>query len=259
VIVDVANARELQELGARAIDRTLEIGRRELELRLAPGSYSGVPIELGSTGPALGRLTLRAADVDDPPQFSDLSLRLRAEHVRLEHLVFSATRRELPIIALEGRRVELHRCAVVGCRLDSPPGGRLIELAGPGAAGATATLRDCWFVDDHAPGEGTVLIAAEGYDHVELAGVAFVGNDARVTLAPRAATVRLDRCLATQAADDAVLLATAPDTIATLESCVLGRPTDAGRAIAAAREAALRATLPDPIALASSLGLTFLS
>jgi hypothetical protein len=240
VIIEVTSASELQELGSRAISEVGNNGRRELELRLAPGRYEGVPIELGAAGSELGRLTLRATDPDRPPQLSDLSLRLRAEHVRLEQLVISATRRALPILAVEGRRVELRRCAIVGCRLESPPGGRLVELvASPGASAATATLQDCWFVDDHAPDHGTALIASEGHALVELDRVAFVANHAGVTLAPRAATVRLNRCLAAAAGADAVFLAlTAPDARATLDRCVLAWPA-AGRLVATTRDGAV--------------------
>jgi hypothetical protein len=234
VIVEAASAAELQDLGARAIDE-LRSGEGDLELRLAPGRYEGVPIGLGTVGPAIGRLILRAADPDRPPDLSDLTIRLRAEHVGLEHLVIAATRRAMPIVALEGHRVEMRRCAMVGCHLEGPPGGRLVELIASGD-GATATLEDCWFVDNHAPGHGLALIAADGYrapfTRVELTGVAWVANDVSVTLAPRAETVWLTRCLAVAArdgADDAILLAlAAPGTTATFDGCLLDWTAVAG-------------------------------
>jgi hypothetical protein len=229
MIVDVASAAELQDAGAQAVDRARNDGDRQVDLRLAPGRYDGCPVVLGSDGPPLRTLVMRAADPDDPPRLADLSIRLRAEHVRMEHLVVGPSVRSLPIVALDAGRVEMHGCAMISCLLDAPPGGVLVKLVASGDEPACATIEHCWFVGNRAPGPGCALIGLDGHQrgfaNVAFDATVFVANDAEVAILQRAVAVRLTRCLVVAAPDggagDVFLALTAPDATAAFEDCLL--------------------------------------
>ena len=230
-IIDVATTRELQQFGARAIERA-RAGGDSVELQLAPGCFEGAAIALGTEGDLVPRLVVRAADPHDPPRLEDVTLHLRARHVIVEGLAIGPQRAAVPILVLEGADVQMRRCALTGCYLDAPPGGSLVDLVAVGDGDAVASLEDCWLVDNDAPERGLAILSADGrpagFAHLELTRVAFIANRAPVTVLPRATDVRIAGCVVVAPADtpfDGILLAvTTPDIRVAFDGCILAWP-----------------------------------
>jgi hypothetical protein len=228
MIVDVASAAELQDLGARAVDLACAEDGWQVELRLAPGRYDGVPVVLGTYAPHLRRLIMRAADPDDPPRLTDLNLRLCAADVALHDLVIGPTRSGLPVVALVGDRVAMQGCTLTGSSLRAEPGSSLVQFVARGEDVPTAAVVNCWFVDNRAP-PGCAVIALEGhrrgFELVEVTGTAFVANRAPCAVLQRAVRVDFASCVTIPAPgappDDVFLDLAALDAVATFEDCLL--------------------------------------
>src|SRR4051794_1686057 len=97
MLVEVSEAADFYRVVYPAYDRLRTHGEGEgvsqLELVLAPGTYSGVNLSLGDGLDARPiDLVVRAADPARPPILHDLAFNLTARSVRLAGLVFAHAR-----------------------------------------------------------------------------------------------------------------------------------------------------------------------
>src|SRR5579859_17194 len=166
-------------------------GRPRLEILLAPGDYVGSGLTLG--GPRTikpNNVSVRGADPNRPPVLTDVALSLFGREVRLEHLVFESTGRDLPMLHGDVRAsIEISRCAFICNQTRAVVGGRLLELvAADPELPATATIRGSWFIGNRAPERSSLIgfntVPPRTFGRVTFDEVAFLDNLADCSVVP---------------------------------------------------------------------------
>lgn len=176
----------------------------QLEVILTSPHYTNLNLYLSDdTGRGMVDVWLHGALDAAPPVITDSTLHISGGRVRLEHVVVRDLRGSGGVVDLRAReRLEVIRCAVVGCQDVGWPSGLPIIHLLPAYAPKTPprlVMRQCWIIDNSQLGEASLIscatTSAYAFGEIRVEGVAFLHNtlDA-IWLAGGTPSVVFDNC-----------------------------------------------------------------